>query len=105
MAPRRHVDLIERYALPIPTTIIAELIGVPTSDAWRGRSLSERYCSAPERRRRGLQALRDTLSAVRASIVGGEPIPIGSEFERHVKALVNDLIHAVERENVSDPHL
>ena len=49
----------------------------------------------PERGRRGLQALRDTLSAVRASIVGGEPIPIGPEFERRVGALVNDLIHAV----------
>lgn len=31
----------------------------------------------PERGRRGLQALRDTLSAVRATIVGGEPIPRG----------------------------
>lgn len=52
----------------------------------------------PERGRRGLQALRDTLSAVRASIVGGEPIPIGPEFERHVAALVNDLVQAVRRQ-------
>ena len=49
----------------------------------------------PQRGRRGLQALRDTLSAVRASIVGGEPLPIGPEFERRVGALVDDLIHAV----------
>jgi cytochrome P450 len=28
----QSVDLIERYALPIPTTIIAELIGVPVGD-------------------------------------------------------------------------
>ena len=35
MTPGQHVDLIERYALPIPTTIIAELIGVPTSDRHR----------------------------------------------------------------------
>jgi chromate reductase, NAD(P)H dehydrogenase (quinone) len=49
----------------------------------------------PERGRRGLQALRDTLSAVRASIVGGEPIPIGPEFEPLVAALVEALIHAV----------
>lgn len=55
--------------------------------------------SGPERGRRGLQALRDTLSAVRASIVGGEPIPIGPEFERHVLMLVNDLIEAVGRED------
>ena len=45
-----------------------------------------------DRGRRGLQALRDTLSAVRASIVGGEPIPIGPHFERDVGALVRELI-------------
>jgi hypothetical protein len=50
----------------------------------------------PSRGRRGLQALRDTLSAVNASIVGGESIPIGSEFERRVAALVGNLIRAVK---------
>jgi chromate reductase len=57
----------------------------------------------PERGRRGLQALRDTLSAVRASIVGGEPIPIGREFERRVEALVNDLVQEVRREKARRP--
>jgi NAD(P)H-dependent FMN reductase len=59
----------------------------------------------PERGRRGLQALRDTLSAVRASIVGGEPIPIGPEFERTVAALVQALIQTVngaERRETAD---
>ena len=42
----------------------------------------------PERGRRGLQALRDTLSAVRATIVGGEPIPLDSTFEQQVTALL-----------------
>lgn len=50
----------------------------------------------PGRGHRGLQALRDTLSAVRASIVGGEPIPAGPEFERAVAALVHALIRAVD---------
>jgi chromate reductase, NAD(P)H dehydrogenase (quinone) len=49
---------------------------------------------APERGRRGLQALRDTLSAVRATVVGGEPIPLGAEFEPQVAALVRTLIEA-----------
>jgi chromate reductase len=48
----------------------------------------------PERGRRGLQALRDTLSAVRATIVGGEPIARGPDFERQVAALVEALIEA-----------
>ena len=35
MTSNQRVDLIERYALPIPTTIIAELIGVPANDRHR----------------------------------------------------------------------
>ena len=58
----------------------------------------------PERGRRGLQALRDTLSAVRATIVGGEPIPVGPEFERQAGALVDDLIQTVRRATVSGSH-
>jgi NAD(P)H-dependent FMN reductase len=48
----------------------------------------------PERGRRGLQALRDTLTAVRATIVGGEPIAMGAEFELRVAALVQALVEA-----------
>ena len=48
----------------------------------------------PERGRRGLQALRDTLSAVRARIVGGEPIPRGPGFEPQIAALVQALVEA-----------
>lgn len=50
----------------------------------------------PERGRRGLQALRDTRSAVRASIVGGEPVPAGPEAERRVAALVEAVIQGVK---------
>ena len=48
----------------------------------------------PGRGRRGLQALRDTLSAVRATIVGGEPITRGPELETQVAALVQALVAA-----------
>jgi chromate reductase, NAD(P)H dehydrogenase (quinone) len=48
----------------------------------------------PERGRRGLQALRDTLSAVRATLVGGEPIPLGPEFESQIAVLVRALVDA-----------
>jgi chromate reductase, NAD(P)H dehydrogenase (quinone) len=50
---------------------------------------------APERGRRGLRALRDTLSAVRAAIVGGQPIAKGPDFHAHVAQLVADLLYAV----------
>jgi len=48
----------------------------------------------PARGRMGLQALQQTLSAVRAQIVGGEPIARGESFEREVKALVSALVEA-----------
>jgi chromate reductase len=46
----------------------------------------------PGRGERGLQALRQTLSAVRATVVGGEPIPVGPEFEARIEALMRALI-------------
>lgn len=52
-----------------------------------------------ERGRRGLQALRDSLLAVRAVIVGGEPIAKGPDFHARVTELVADLVHAVARPN------
>jgi NAD(P)H-dependent FMN reductase len=49
-----------------------------------------------ERGRRGLQALRDTLSAVRATIVGAEPIVPGPDFNRRVEDLVAAVIAAAQ---------
>ena len=49
---------------------------------------------ALERGRRGLQALRETLGAVRATIVGGEPIVAGPELDRHAAELVAALVAA-----------
>jgi chromate reductase, NAD(P)H dehydrogenase (quinone) len=51
--------------------------------------------AGPERGRRGLEALRDTLSAVRARIVGGDPIAKGQRLELQVAALVQALVEAV----------
>ena len=52
---------------------------------------------SPERGRRGLQALRDTLSALSVTLVGGEPIPLGTEFDRDVAALVSELVDVTRR--------
>jgi chromate reductase len=49
---------------------------------------------APERGQRGLKALRDTLGAVSARVIGGEPIPRGPAFEAEVAKLVAALVHA-----------
>jgi chromate reductase len=52
------------------------------------------------RGRRGLEALRDTLSAVRATIVGGDPIAKGLGFESQVAALVQTLIEAAAPDEI-----
>jgi NAD(P)H-dependent FMN reductase len=52
---------------------------------------------APERGRRGLEALRNTLSAVRAVIVGGEPIAKGPDFDARVAHLLADLVQVIAR--------
>jgi chromate reductase len=54
----------------------------------------------PERGRRGLQALRDTLSAVSATIVGGEPIPVGPGFSNQLTALLQSLVEATRQSPV-----
>jgi NAD(P)H-dependent FMN reductase len=54
--------------------------------------------AGPGRGRRGLAALRDTLFAVRATIVGGEPISKGPQLEANVAALVRTLVETASRE-------
>lgn len=49
---------------------------------------------AKERGQRGLKALSDTLGAVSARIVGGQPIARGPDFEREVGELVAELVQA-----------
>jgi chromate reductase len=49
---------------------------------------------AVERGRRGLKALADTLAAVSARSVGGEPIARGPELERKVSELLLALVAA-----------
>ena len=49
----------------------------------------------PDRGRRGLGALLDTLAAVSAVIVGGEPCVRGPGFDAQLSALVSGLVAAV----------
>lgn len=49
----------------------------------------------PERGKRGLAALRETLGAVSADVVGGEPIVRGPGFEGDLKRLVEQLVARV----------
>jgi NAD(P)H-dependent FMN reductase len=58
--------------------------------------------SGPHRGRRGLEALRNTLCAARATIVGGaEPIAKGPGLESQVAALVQALLGAAARHDMT----
>lgn len=48
----------------------------------------------PERGLRGLSALLQTLGAVSARIVGGEPIPRGPDADEYLQALLEGLVAA-----------
>jgi chromate reductase, NAD(P)H dehydrogenase (quinone) len=52
---------------------------------------------AADRGRRGLRALCDTLGAVSARIVSGEPIVRGASFEAEVGRLVDELVAEMRR--------
>lgn len=56
-----------------------------------------------ERGPRGLQALRDTLYAVRVTIVGGVPIPRGPHFDREVRVLLDAVVDAARGPRDSAP--
>jgi len=57
----------------------------------------------PERGRRGLEALRVTLGAVSATVVGGDPIARGASFEADVARLVRALVDAVRASSLPPP--
>ena len=44
--PRGHIDLVNDYALPIPLTVIGELLGIPPADRLRFHSWSRTTISA-----------------------------------------------------------
>lgn len=56
----------------------------------------------PDRGRLGLKALRDTLGAVSATVVGGEPIARGPGFEEGVARLLRSLVDTVRAARPSD---
>jgi len=56
----------------------------------------------PERGRRGLAALANTLGALSVSIIGGVPIVRGATFEAEVQALLGALIAAVQAARSSE---
>jgi cytochrome P450 PksS len=43
---RRRMDMIHDYALPIPTSVIAQMLGVPERDRWRFHRWSETVVAA-----------------------------------------------------------
>jgi cytochrome P450 PksS len=62
---RGRMDLIRDYALPLPTTIIAELLGVPAGDRHRFHRWSNAIVSAADSPRRMLTAVPNSWLLMR----------------------------------------
>ncbi|HMA33988.1 MAG TPA: cytochrome P450 [Chloroflexia bacterium] len=60
-----RIELIHQYALPIPTTIIAELLGIPAADRHRFHAWSARIVTATNRGPDMLRALPAAWQLVR----------------------------------------
>ena len=88
------------YAFSLPGVVKNAIDWVVGSGELERKIVAITVASAgPERGRRGLAALREPLSALSATIVGGEPIARGPDFAAQVTALLLALVVAVhERE-------
>ena len=87
------------YALSLPGALKNGIDWVIGSGELEGKVIAiTAAVPAPDRGRCGLRALRGTLSAVHAVIVGGEPIAKGPDFHERVARLVADLLQvAIKR--------
>lgn len=56
LLPRRRFDLIGEYALPIPTTVITDMLGVPAADRHKFHRWSQAIVSSPPTGLRSLLA-------------------------------------------------
>jgi cytochrome P450 len=62
---RGHMDLIREYALPIPTTVIAELLGVPVADRHRFHRWTRRIVASDPSGWRMLAAVPSAVAFLR----------------------------------------
>ncbi|MGH8910520.1 MAG: cytochrome P450 family protein [Egibacteraceae bacterium] len=60
-----RIDLIRQYALPLPTTVIAWMLGIPETDRLRFHRWTSRIVAAAGSRRTGLAALQSLLAIMR----------------------------------------
>jgi NAD(P)H-dependent FMN reductase len=90
------------YAFSVPGALKNAIDWVIGSGELEGKVVAMTAAvPAVERGRRGLAALREALTAVRATIVGGDPIARGDRFEADVTALMLALVAAVEGRRAS----
>ncbi|MFI5778365.1 cytochrome P450 [Nocardia sp. NPDC051570] len=65
----RPADLVQRFALPLPVTVICEMLGVPTKDQHRFRDFSDTVLSTTAYTREEIDAARVELERYLAELV------------------------------------
>lgn len=62
-------DLVQRFALPLPVTVICEMLGVAPQDQYRFRDFSDTVLSTTAHSREQIAAAREALEAYLAELV------------------------------------
>ncbi|MGW1741433.1 cytochrome P450 [Nocardia sp. NPDC001965] len=94
-------DLVEGFALPLPVTVICEMLGVPPRDQHRFRDFSDAILSTTAYTREQIESARDCLETYLAEVVAER---------RQRPADTDDLLGALvaardEEDRLSEPEL
>jgi cytochrome P450 len=98
VADRAELDVLAQYAAPLPTLVLAHLVGIPTEDCPRVQQWSDTFVSE-------LLAVSDSLLSATTSLAEYTRELISRKRRRPKDDLISRLIAQSESERLSDEDL